>query len=177
MSFNDWLGRRGEKKDEVEYYEDTHNERGEYIGKAAEDNFMDYGSRSDRRTRQYSNNDMPDNSAQYQQNDYQEPNYNYSQAFDNAPQMSANAFPKTYNNIVVYYPQTPEDVQALIDYLKRKEPAIINLDDVQPNIAQRILDFLSGAIYGLNGSVHRISGNIFLLSPQGVEITVPYAKK
>ena len=83
--------------------------------------------------------------------------------------------PRLYQNVVVYQPRSPEDVQTLIDFLKRREPAIINLDGVseQP-VAQRILDFTSGAIYALNGSVHRISSNIFLLSPEGVEITVPY---
>ncbi|MBQ4049759.1 MAG: cell division protein SepF [Clostridia bacterium] len=170
MAFNDWLGRRGEKKEEIEYYEDTHNEKGEYIGKS-NDGFDEYAPRMERRGRSYS---APE---QERPANYTDQNYGFSQTFENAPPAQDAGFPKSYNNIVVYYPQTPEDVQALIDYLKRKEPAIINLDDVQPNIAQRILDFLSGAIYGLNGSVHRISGNIFLLSPQGVEITMPYAKK
>ena len=83
--------------------------------------------------------------------------------------------PRLYQNVVVYSPTTPEDVQTLIDYQKRREPAVVNLDGVgDPTIAQRILDFISGAIYALNGSVHRISSNIFLLSPEGVEITVPY---
>ncbi len=78
-----------------------------------------------------------------------------------------------YNNMVVYEPRTPSDVQQLIDYLKRKEPAIINLDSVDEESAQRILDFFSGAVYALNGSIHRISGNIFLLTPEGVVITAP----
>lgn len=83
--------------------------------------------------------------------------------------------PRLYQNVVVYSPSTPEDVQTLIDYLKRREPAVVNLDNVGDTaVAQRILDFISGAIYALNGSVHRISSNIFLLSPEGVEITVPY---
>jgi len=90
------------------------------------------------------------------------------------PDKSQDVAPRNYQNVVVYDPKTPEDVQRLIDYLKRREPAIINLDDTTPDVAQRILDFVSGAIYALSGSIHRISGNIFLLSPEGVEITVPY---
>ena len=83
--------------------------------------------------------------------------------------------PRFYRNVVVYEPRTPEDVQILIDYLKRREPAIINLNDIDDTtIAQRILDFLSGAEYALGGSVHLIADNIFLLTPEGVEITVPY---
>lgn len=80
-------------------------------------------------------------------------------------------------NVVVYEPRSPEDVQTLIDYLKQREPAVVNLDNVEPQAAQRILDFVSGATYALSGSVHRIASNIFLLSPEGVGITVPYESK
>ena len=82
-----------------------------------------------------------------------------------------------FQNVVVYEPQSPEDVQLLIDYLKQHEPAVVNLDNVEPAAAQRILDFVSGATYALSGSVHRIAGTIFLLSPQGVGITVPYESR
>lgn len=95
--------------------------------------------------------------------------------------LSAMRFAQTpnYQNLVVYEPRTPEDVQLLIDYLKQREPAVVNLNNIEPNAAQRILDFVSGAIYALSGSVHRVepSGNIFLLSPEGVGITVPYESK
>ena len=87
---------------------------------------------------------------------------------------SQSVMPRQYQNVVVYDPKTPEDVQRLIDYLKRREPAIINLDQTAADVAQRVLDFVSGAIYALSGSIHRIASNIFLLSPEGVEITVPY---
>lgn len=78
------------------------------------------------------------------------------------------------NGVGVYEPRTPEDVQQVIDYLKARNPVVVNLDNVEIEAAQRILDFVSGATYALGGSVHRIAGNIFLLSPQGVGITAPY---
>ena len=90
------------------------------------------------------------------------------------PAPSQSIAPRNYQNVVVYDPKTPEDVQRLIDYLKRREPAIINLDGTVPDVAQRILDFVSGAIYALSGSIHRVASNIFLLSPEGVEITIPF---
>jgi cell division inhibitor SepF len=77
-------------------------------------------------------------------------------------------------NFMVYEPKNADDVQTLIDFLKTRESAIINLDNVDPAVSQRVLDFVSGAIYALNGSVHRIAGNIFLLSPEGVGITNSY---
>ncbi len=81
---------------------------------------------------------------------------------------------RDYRNVLVYEPKKCSDVQTLIDYLRRKEPAIINLDGTDAPTAQRILDFTSGAMYALGGSVLRISGNIFLLSPEGVGVTVPH---
>lgn len=81
---------------------------------------------------------------------------------------------KTMQNFMVYEPKNADDVQTLIDFLKTRESAIINLDNVDPAVSQRVLDFVSGAIYALNGSVHRIAGNIFLLSPEGVGITNSY---
>lgn len=90
------------------------------------------------------------------------------------PTSKQRVVPREYQNVLVYEPKVYTDVQTLIDYLKRKEPAIINLDGLDPPTAQRILDFTSGAVYALNGSVLRIAGNIFLLSPEGVGVTVPH---
>ncbi|HIV64105.1 MAG TPA: cell division protein SepF [Firmicutes bacterium] len=90
------------------------------------------------------------------------------------PDSSQKIVPREYQNVLVYEPTNYNDVQTLIDYLKRKEPAIINLDGVDAAVAQRVLDFTSGAMYALNGSVLRISGNIFLLSPEGVGVTIPH---
>ncbi len=90
------------------------------------------------------------------------------------PDSSQKIAPREYQNVLVYEPTNYNDVQTLIDYLKRKEPAIINLDGVDAAVAQRVLDFTSGAMYALNGSVLRISGNIFLLSPEGVGVTIPH---
>ncbi len=84
--------------------------------------------------------------------------------------------PRAYQNIVMYKPKNLMDVQGLIDYLKRGEPAIINLNDIIEEDAQRMLDFVSGATYALSGNIHRIVTNIFLLSPEGVEITVPVSE-
>ena len=83
------------------------------------------------------------------------------------------ADPRTGGAVVIYTPKTYEDVQTLIDYLKRDEPAIVNLAGIADSSAQRILDFMSGAVYGLSGSIKRIVGSVFLLTPRGVKIMVP----
>ncbi|MBQ7453081.1 MAG: cell division protein SepF [Clostridia bacterium] len=76
-------------------------------------------------------------------------------------------------NVVFFYPKNYQEVQRLVDYLKQGESAILNLDGISDDEAQRMLDFVSGAVYALNGSTQRVSGNIFLLTPEGLNIMVP----
>ena len=142
-------GRRRAENSEYEFYEDTHNENGEYTG-SKQNPSTGFGFSQAPTTQQQGTDETT------------------------LPGSSDYISPRNYQNVVVYEPKSPDDVQALIIYLRRREPAIINLDGVDPPTAQRILDFTSGAIFALNGSIHRIAGNIFLLSPEGVEITVPY---
>ena len=78
----------------------------------------------------------------------------------------------SYNqkNFVFFTPKSYEDVKKLIEYLKQTEPAIVNLDNITDDEAQRILDFISGGVCALNGSIQRIKGNIFLVAPDGFNI-------
>jgi FtsZ-interacting cell division protein YlmF len=73
-------------------------------------------------------------------------------------------------NVVFFYPKNYNEVQKLIDYLKQGESVMLNLDNIGDAEAQRMLDFASGAIYAINGSIQRVSGNIFLLTPEGLNI-------
>ena len=83
---------------------------------------------------------------------------------------------KAGSGIIIYEPGTPEDVQALIDRLKLNESAIVNLEKPPAEIAQRILDYLSGAVYAVGGSISSIKQgmNIFLLTPSGMTISAPF---
>ena len=76
-------------------------------------------------------------------------------------------------NIIFFYPQSYSEVQKLIDYLKNGESVMLNLDGISDAEAQRMLDFSSGAVYALNGSIKRVAGNIFLLTPEGLGIVAP----
>ncbi len=73
--------------------------------------------------------------------------------------------------MVVYQPQSYDDTQRIIDDLKSGRPVIANLEDLNVEIAQRVLDFLSGAVYGVDGSIRKISRGIFVLAPPHVDIS------
>lgn len=92
-----------------------------------------------------------------------------------APQQPVQA-PATYQGqggVMIYAPSTYEDVQFLIDHLKMHEQVIVDFSTLNQASVYRILDFMSGAIYALSGSIQQISTNIFLFAPAGVTITIP----
>lgn len=81
----------------------------------------------------------------------------------------------SFVRMVVFQPQTYDDTQTIIDNLKSGKPVIVNLETLNPDIAQRVLDFIGGAIYALDGSVRKVSKGIFLLAPEGVDIAGNFA--
>ena len=72
--------------------------------------------------------------------------------------------------VVVMQPENFEDARDICDHLKNKKPVIINLEDVQKDCAQRIVDFLSGSVYALDGEIQKVSSGIFLIAPSNVDI-------
>ena len=77
------------------------------------------------------------------------------------------------NNVTIRYPRTYQDVQNLIDRLRMREQVIVDFSSLNRQSVFRILDFLSGAIYALGGSVQQLGENMFLFVPSGVAINVP----
>ena len=77
---------------------------------------------------------------------------------------------RSSTNMLIFAPQSYDDVQTIIDHLKTGESVILNLKDVPRTNAQRILDFISGAIYAVSGSIYPIEDGLFALTPDGVSI-------
>ena len=74
------------------------------------------------------------------------------------------------SNIIMVEPKSMSEIQQVVDYLKQGQSVAVNLEGLASADMERILDFLSGAIYGLNGSIHRWNGDLFLLAPEGHKI-------
>ncbi len=73
--------------------------------------------------------------------------------------------------IIPVVPTKFADVEDVVKKLKRKEGVIIDFETVPPNVAQRMLDFLSGATFALRGSIKKLKYKMFILIPDGVKIT------
>ena len=80
------------------------------------------------------------------------------------------------SNIIMVEPKNHGDMRKVIDYLKQGQTVAVNLEGISSEDSARILDFFSGAIYGLNGSIHRWHGDLFLLAPEGHKILKPEVK-
>ncbi|WP_058485442.1 cell division protein SepF [Defluviitalea phaphyphila] len=72
--------------------------------------------------------------------------------------------------VVITNPQKYDEAQEICDHIKSKKPVVINLENMDHDIAQRVMDFLSGACYALNGDVQRVANNIFIIAPENVDI-------
>ncbi len=72
--------------------------------------------------------------------------------------------------IVIYEPSSFDQTSEICDNLKERRPVIVNLDSVDAELARRILDFLSGAVYAMDGSIQKIASGIFAIAPSNVDI-------
>ncbi|WP_027406308.1 cell division protein SepF [Anaerovibrio sp. RM50] len=74
--------------------------------------------------------------------------------------------------VVVINPKNIDDCQQIANCLKEKRPVVINLENVEEPTAVRIIDFISGTIYAIDGAVNKISRNVWLFAPKNVNIAV-----
>ena len=73
--------------------------------------------------------------------------------------------------VIISQPSTFEQSEEICEHLKEKKSIIVNLEYVNKDVARRIVDFISGAVYGLDGNIQKISNSIFLIAPYNYEIT------
>ncbi len=67
-------------------------------------------------------------------------------------------------------PENFDQVREIADLLKEKRGVVVNLEEVEYEDARKIIDFLSGNIYALGGTVHKISSGIILFAPDTLEV-------
>lgn len=76
----------------------------------------------------------------------------------------------TQMKVVIYEPTDFDEVTGIVDNLKNRKPVVINLENLETDLAKKFFDFLNGAIYALDGNIQKVSAGIFLLAPNNVEI-------
>lgn len=75
------------------------------------------------------------------------------------------------SEVYVIKPQEINEAQTVTDFLRNGKTIVINMEGVELAPAQRIIDFIGGACYALNGTLQAISANIFIAAPDNIEVT------
>ncbi len=72
--------------------------------------------------------------------------------------------------MILLEPRAYSEAQQIADHLKKRNTVVVNLKRVTPEQAKRIVDFLGGTIYAINGKIQKIGGGIFLCAPNNVSV-------
>lgn len=75
------------------------------------------------------------------------------------------------SKVVIVEPRVYAEAQDISEHLKSKRAIIVNLQRIDREAGIRIIDFLSGTVYALGGDIQRIGSDIFLCTPENVEVS------
>ena len=73
--------------------------------------------------------------------------------------------------VVLFRPTAFNDCSTAADDLRSKKAIIVNLENVDKALARRVVDFLSGCAYALDGKVNKIAQSTYLFSPHNMDVT------
>jgi cell division inhibitor SepF len=72
--------------------------------------------------------------------------------------------------ITTLHPRTYNEARTIGEHFREGTPVIMNLTEMVDSDAKRLVDFSAGLIFGLHGSIERVTNKVFLLSPANVEV-------
>lgn len=75
------------------------------------------------------------------------------------------------SRIITVHPRTYNEARTIGEHFRDGVPVIMNLSEMEDADAKRLVDFAAGLIFGLRGSIERITSRVFLISPQNVNVT------
>lgn len=76
----------------------------------------------------------------------------------------------TQLQVVIIKAQKYEDVLEIASHLKERKPVVVNMEETPQDVARRMIDFITGVIYAIDGDVQKISKVIMLATPYNVNI-------
>lgn len=119
----------------------------------------------------YEDEEMMDEEDTFYEDEYEEEEP--EQRIPKRKQAKVVGLPSTANKVkmLVFQPSSYEEAESIIDNLKARKPVIMNLDDLEIELGQRILDFVGGAVYSLGGDIKKVARSIFVVAPSNVDVT------
>lgn len=80
------------------------------------------------------------------------------------------ATPGDLRRITTVHPRTYNDAKAIGEAFRGGTPVIMNLTEMSDSDAKRLVDFSAGLVFGLHGSIERVTNKVFLLGPASIEV-------
>lgn len=75
------------------------------------------------------------------------------------------------SHLVLFEPRAYSETQEIATYLKQKRAAVVNLHRLQKEQSKRVIDFLSGVIFAIEGDIQQIGPRIFLCTPKNIGVS------
>jgi cell division inhibitor SepF len=75
------------------------------------------------------------------------------------------------DRIITLHPRTYSEARTIGEQYRQGNPVIMNLSDMEETERKRLVDFASGLVFGLHGSIERVTSKVFLLSPENVSVS------
>lgn len=121
----------------------------------------------------YDDQDLYTNTLQNDFNDtqmYQNTQYNAQEAYppaqDDGMQVSGSSL-----ELKVVKPERFDNVPQIANHLLNRRTVVLNLEDTNKETARRLLDFLSGVAYSINGNLKRVANNTYVITPCNVDVS------
>ena len=74
-------------------------------------------------------------------------------------------------HLILFEPRAFSEASDIANYLKQKRAAVVNLHRLQKEQSKRVIDFLSGVIYAIDGDIQQIGPKIFLCTPKNIGVS------
>jgi cell division inhibitor SepF len=87
---------------------------------------------------------------------------------DRRPSLSTS---RPFDRITTIHPRTYNEAKQIGESFRESTPVIMNLSDMDDSDAKRLVDFAAGLVFGLRGTIERVTNKVFLLSPADVTVT------
>lgn len=95
--------------------------------------------------------------------------------YDNRPTIKSSKMMSipatTHLQVIVVKPEKYSDAAAIADHFKNKKTVVLNLDNTNKDVANRLIDFLGGVAYAADGDLKRIANTTYIIVPVNVDIS------
>ena len=152
-------------EEKIEYYEDTHDEEGSYLERLKEFTAQRNGATFVGREDTF--NPRPNNIVSDQVEEKKEEKIEIQPQVEEVKDKEVD-----FKDVIEFEPKIEKDAEKIIKNIKNSDPVIIKIADCDVDVAQRVLDFVAGAVFALDGTMKRLSSGMFLALPPKVKVII-----